>query len=101
MAQGIFKAYDFLKEGEINSEVIANFYDKNVADAEWKPILKAAAETCKSKIDAKADEISKRMESPPFGFSKNQCSAKASAFTVCIFVESFNVARLNGFFVTL
>lgn len=53
MAQGIFKAYDFLKEGEINSEVIANFYDKNVADAEWKPILKAAAETCKSKIDAK------------------------------------------------
>lgn len=53
--------------------------------------MQAAIKTCKTKTDAKAADIVKKMEAAPFNVKKDQCNAKFTSFIVCLKVEAFGV----------
>lgn len=53
--------------------------------------MQAAIKTCKTKVDAKAADIVKKMEAAPFNVKKDQCNVKFDSFIVCLKTEAFGV----------
>lgn len=91
--EGVFKEYKFAKENDIDDVAIVAFFDKVNSDAEWKAVFKEAIAVCKTKVNAKAAEIAKKMEAAPFNVKG--CNTKFPAFIACMKMESFEVRIQN------
>lgn len=91
MVEATFKEFKFAKDADIDAAEIEKFFEKSVVDAEWKPVMQAAIKTCKTKVDAKAADIVKKMEAAPFNVKKDQCNSKFDSFVVCLKSEAFGV----------
>lgn len=98
MVEATFKEFKFAKDADIDTAELEKFLDKSVVDPEWKSVMQEAIKTCKTKTDAKAADIVKKMEAAPFNVKKDQCNAKFDSFIVCLKTEAFVVRnRMNLF----
>lgn len=69
----------------------------DVKEANWKPVVKAAADECIKTITAKKDDIAKALEAAPFNIKKDQCNVLFMSVMTCIHLEAFEKCPKESF----
>lgn len=89
--EAFFKELKFAKGDDLDEEMLINFMEKVIDEAEWRPILKSVIPECNKKVNAKFSEVQKKMEAAPYNVKKDQCNVKFGSIVACIKMESFQV----------
>lgn len=92
----MFKELKLAKEDAFDKDAIVAHLEKDIKEANWKPVMKAAAEECIKDILAQKDKIITELEKAPFNIKKDQCNVLYMSMVTCIHLEGFGV-RFESF----
>lgn len=96
VAEALFKELKLAKDDAFDKDAVISHLEKDIKEANWKPVMKAAAEECIKDIMAQKDKIITELEKAPFNIKKDQCNVLYMSMVTCIHLEGFEV-RLYGF----
>lgn len=87
----MFKELKLVKDNAIDKDAVISHLDKEIKEAHWKPVLKAAVEECHKDIMGQKDKIIAELEKAPFNIKKDQCNVLFMSMVTCIHLEGFGV----------